>query len=480
MALPDVSRLLGPGERWRELAARLRAIGATPARAQAIVRIGDQTRVLSRQPLRNWHLRRAGDPAAHALRLLFFGDSVTTDEARAALGPVWDDCVTSGLVVQSGDAITSPFHGSFANDKLVMCDDLRLGGDVVMGPGETTGDLARIAYPAADYASALDLGCGAGTIALLLAGRVPRVVGTDVNERAIVLSRFNALVNELSAIEWRAGDMFAPVADESFDLVVAQPPFVPRHRGATDTTYLFGGDRGDEIVMRAFAELGPHLGPRGRAVFLVMWPYIDGDPPVHARVRAALGDPSLAVTVFEGPTVDLDDWCTGYSAREHPDLGAAFEEATIARREHLERVGTRALRMSAVLVDRVAEGRAWATNVPISSIANLRNLHVDVTIAGRRLLARGRDALLAAKLRAAAGATFSDDGAGQVTVRFDDGSPWPSVQISAGSYSLVGALDEAPDVASAVRELEQRARAPRDAIVGAVEQAIAHGVVEVV
>ena len=74
--------------------------------------------------------------------------------------------------------------------------------------------------------TALDLGTGCGIIALQAALRARRVIGTDLNPRAIEFGRFNARLNGIENIGWRVGDGFAPVADESFDLIACNPPFI--------------------------------------------------------------------------------------------------------------------------------------------------------------------------------------------------------------------------------------------------------------
>ncbi len=51
------------------------------------------------------------------------------------------------------------------------------------------------------------------------------VVATDISARAL---RLAATTAELSGYRWdlRAGSLLEPVADEAFDLIVANPPFV--------------------------------------------------------------------------------------------------------------------------------------------------------------------------------------------------------------------------------------------------------------
>ncbi len=70
----------------------------------------------------------------------------------------------------------------------------------------------------------LDLGCGAGPIALTLARRAPaaRVIAVDVNERARRLCAANAARNGLDNVEVMAPDEVE--TDQRFDLIWSNPP----------------------------------------------------------------------------------------------------------------------------------------------------------------------------------------------------------------------------------------------------------------
>jgi 16S rRNA (guanine1207-N2)-methyltransferase len=70
----------------------------------------------------------------------------------------------------------------------------------------------------------LDLGCGAGAIALTLARRSPaaRVVAIDVNERARQLCAANAARNHLGNVDVAAPDGVDPT--QRFDLIWSNPP----------------------------------------------------------------------------------------------------------------------------------------------------------------------------------------------------------------------------------------------------------------
>src|SRR5262249_8194914 len=159
--------------------------------------------------------------------------------------------------------------------------------------------------PSRPIEALLDLGCGAGTAALLFAGRATTCVGVDVNPRAILLSRLNAALNGTEGVGFRHGDLFEPVQADSFELIVSQPPFVALPPSALPATFLHGGPRGDELPARVLGEVPGHLRPGGRAVVLVEWPLVD-DRPLEERVREALGDADVSLLLLRFPATDLD------------------------------------------------------------------------------------------------------------------------------------------------------------------------------
>jgi 16S rRNA (guanine1207-N2)-methyltransferase len=73
----------------------------------------------------------------------------------------------------------------------------------------------------------LDLGCGWGALGIAAARAAPagQVILTDVNRRAIVLTRHNLRRNQIRNAEVRAGSGFAPVAGERFDAILTNPPY---------------------------------------------------------------------------------------------------------------------------------------------------------------------------------------------------------------------------------------------------------------
>lgn len=125
----------------------------------------------------------------------------------------------------------------------------------------------------------LDMGCGSGiigiTLALELAPLEPEVVMADISEAALALTLENAtrLTARVKTYRsdlfsaWQTASDTALLPPASFDLMVANLPYVPdgepvsaevRHDPATA---LYGGADGLDIVRRFLDEARPHLNP---------------------------------------------------------------------------------------------------------------------------------------------------------------------------------------------------------------------------
>lgn len=75
----------------------------------------------------------------------------------------------------------------------------------------------------------VDVGTGSGCIALSLAGERPdaAVHAVDLSPAALAVARDNAARLGLAdRVRFHEGDLLAPVADESFDVIVSNPPYV--------------------------------------------------------------------------------------------------------------------------------------------------------------------------------------------------------------------------------------------------------------
>jgi len=464
--LPDASRLLdAPASAWAELRARLRASGLDAAWLGRVLRVGERVDDAMRAPMRLWTLRRAREPAAAAARMLVVGDPVPEALARQAIGDAsrWID---AGLLARADGGLVSPFRLGFAFDRAFFSDDLAAAGDAVMGPSATTLYACLAARPASRVDALLDVGCGAGAIAIALADRAARVVATDVSERALVLAEANARLNGVTNVELRRGDLFEPVRGERFDRVVSQPPFVARAPGQPDAPFLFGGARGDELALALLGGVVGHLAEGGHAVVLVDFPVVRAEP---IEVRVARAAPDVRVLVVASPPRSLEDHCALHAAAAHPALGPDFARAAIAMRDHLDAQRIEGLRLSVCVLERGAPSVAL---VSVSHFADSppNDDALDRMVRARALLAAGDDALLDAPLRIAPGTRLE---------RSDVAGAPPVVIVRPPRDRLLPATTVDARVA-ACAESVGAARSARAAGVGAadVRDALARGLLE--
>jgi len=119
--------------------------------------------------------------------------------------------------------------------------------------------------------AALDLCAGSGAVGLSLKRMHPEIALTlsDVSPAAAAVQRINAAGLD---VEIRTGDLFAPVADRKFDLIVCNPPYVragdipalsPEVR-REPALALDGGADGLDFYRRIAREFRARLAPAGR------------------------------------------------------------------------------------------------------------------------------------------------------------------------------------------------------------------------
>jgi len=133
--------------------------------------------------------------------------------------------------------------------------------------------LARLSGALPAGPTALELGTGAGGVALALARELPeaRITGTDISAEALHTAQDNARRLDLDGrVEWLLGDLFAPVSGRRFDLVLMNPPYLTTAelraapaevREHDPQQALDGGADGLDVVRRLLREGSGHLGP---------------------------------------------------------------------------------------------------------------------------------------------------------------------------------------------------------------------------
>lgn len=143
----------------------------------------------------------------------------------------------------------------------------------------------------------LEIGAGLGLAAVLAARAGARVVATDIVPEAVEAIRVNAALNGVT-VDARAGDCYAPVAGERFDLVCANPPQMPTPPGRERADAVAAADNGGldgwALLDRVIAGASDHLDAGGRLVFSIF--AFLGRKRAFAKLEAAGLAPSVVAS----------------------------------------------------------------------------------------------------------------------------------------------------------------------------------------
>ncbi|MFE7118137.1 methyltransferase [Streptomyces sp. NPDC057654] len=234
---------------------------------------------------------RGESPLETLVRLFLLQRPVPYERAAAAL-PV-EDCLADGWLAREGAEVRAtvdvrPYGGPEGQDWWVVADlGCAVGGagglagtsgvdrsQLVLGVGGASTTLAGITVRT-PVERALDLGTGSGIQALHAAQHATRVTATDLNPRALHVARLTLALSGAPAADLREGSLFEPVADETFDLIVSNPPFVisPGAR----LTYRDGGMAGDDLCRTLVQRSADHLNDGGYCQLLANWQHVEGE-----------------------------------------------------------------------------------------------------------------------------------------------------------------------------------------------------------
>ena len=181
--------------------------------------------------------------ARHLVALCLLEESVRKSDLvpclpAAALG----DLVDLGLLVEDGSRLRMdafrivPFGGL-----LLIASPLVLAAEPDGAPGrriptaylgQDSAELCRVLQgwrPARPDARVLDLCTGTGVAALTVAARRGVcVLGTDVEPQALAVAQANAALNGLEdRASFAASDLYQALGEARFDLILANPPYIP-------------------------------------------------------------------------------------------------------------------------------------------------------------------------------------------------------------------------------------------------------------
>lgn len=254
------------------------------------------------------------------VRLFLLRRAVPSEQAAAVL-PV-ADCLADGwLVRSSGSQVRAsvdirPYPAPEGEDWWIVSDlgtavggsggAPRVVGDTGAGADAAAADRSQLVLGAGGASStlagltvrtpvrrALDLGTGSGVQALHATRHADHVTATDLNPRALACARLTLALSGAGEVDLRQGTLFEPVRDQTYDLVVSNPPFVisPPEGGpgagassgtgsggaAGRLTYRDGGMGGDDLCRTLVRQSADRLAEGGCLQLLANWQHVDGE-----------------------------------------------------------------------------------------------------------------------------------------------------------------------------------------------------------
>ncbi|MGD2068862.1 MAG: class I SAM-dependent methyltransferase [Gemmatimonadota bacterium] len=294
---------LGPRARFDAVEALLHEAGYKESTLLDLLGLGELSGLTTLDP-RVVRLENA-DPLLSALMRLFLlvepvpraeaeeGPLASAMEALLAL-----DLVRPGGPSEPGSEADT-YHGTVrilpVAGLLLACDRHRnpdgsrpevLPDIVFPGTAAPTQQFLRI-LPHGKAGDVLDLGTGTGVAALILSRTAEHVVATDVTDRAVHFTRFNARLNGRDNVEVLRSDVWEALEGRTFDRIVAHPPFVPAP--ADEQVFRDAGVTGEAITRRVVSGLREHL-REGGALYCMCGGWNEPAAPFEVRARGWLGD----------------------------------------------------------------------------------------------------------------------------------------------------------------------------------------------
>lgn len=164
-----------------------------------------------------------------------------------------------------------------------------------------------------------DIGTGSGIIAVCLAKHLPgcQVVATDISRGSLAVAERNASkIGVADSIDFREGSLFDPLGDETFDIIVSNPPYIPDNEWAEvlpnvrdyePVHALRAGVDGLDVIRPLVQAAAKRLNKNGRLVV-----------EIAASQKQAV--------------IDLVNECDGLHSPEVKDDDEAFPRMLIARK----------------------------------------------------------------------------------------------------------------------------------------------------
>ena len=297
-------------------------------------------------------------------KLFLLGTPVAIGDATSALDPENIGALAEMGLVELDEDVLRPRARVSSHEGVLVASDV-LGGsdpaDFVPGPSPSAQRVERLTIRR-PVRAALDLGTGSGIQALLTARHSERVVGVDVNERALAFASFNAALNGLTNLDFRAGSWLEPVVGERFDLIVANPPYVV----SPDSAFLYrdGELAADAVTQHLLQAVPAHLEEGGFAHVMGNWAYARDDD-WRTPLEAWLAGSGCDALLLKYPGGDLVSYAAQWNLLLLAEGREAYLSAVDRWLDYYRREGIETIADGMVVLRRRSGGKNWVRAIEI-------------------------------------------------------------------------------------------------------------------
>jgi len=137
----------------------------------------------------------------------------------------------------------------------------------------------------------------------------------DINPRASEFHRANAALNQIAPDRFTSitGDVADFIPGRPYDLIVANPPFVPTPDGIAGTITSNGGPEGNRFVALLLERLDAFLEPNGRALVYVFQLARDDRPLILDILASTVNARPVELTPTHARPIAFETYCRAYS-----------------------------------------------------------------------------------------------------------------------------------------------------------------------
>lgn len=354
-----------PADELYRLASWLKELGYTELGLQAAF---GASKTIKRDAMRAFLHRTREHGGLSLLARLFLAGQPVPEELARREWPEWvfEIFLEGGFTARKSESVYPDVTLVPRGELLFISDALRLiAGDgsrefVLPAGTEAAGALLDLTLRRR-VNKTLDLGTGCGEQALLAAAHSKKVVAIDINPRAVRYAELNKRLNGIDNVDIRTGSWFEPIADETFDLIVSNPPFVP----APGKTFIYRDtdEQLDNLCRWLVAEVPAYLSDGGVFQLLCEWVELK-DQPWQQRIAGWLEGTGCDGWVLHWPPRSPEDY-TAARLGEVSGPGLAISSEDFARwTESFSAHQVTGIHAGLVVMRR-RQGRNWVRYQPV-------------------------------------------------------------------------------------------------------------------